>query len=221
MCNVGILAYGSLIRDPGSEIEPLIVKRIPTQTPFSVEYARLSIKRGGGATVVPHPDGQTVKSEILLLKQTVSLPIAKDILWRRETGNEGTGKRYPDGHSPNSVLVKDWPQLGGISHVLYTDFPDAGKIANPNPRQLATAAVASVSKAPAGKDGISYLIQVSESGVETVLTSKYRVEILRIAEVNTLEEALEHLQRKTSSTSLDLPFDDQKRCQPLKQPGSI
>src|SRR5262249_52648561 len=50
---IGILAYGSLINDPGVEIEPLIVERISTRTPFPVEYARLSKSRGGGPTVVP------------------------------------------------------------------------------------------------------------------------------------------------------------------------
>lgn len=57
---IGILAYGSLIKEPGVEIEPLIVERIPTQTPFMVEYARLSQSRGGGPTVIPHTSGNPV-----------------------------------------------------------------------------------------------------------------------------------------------------------------
>ena len=51
---VGILAYGSLIADPGVEIGPLIVRRIDTLTPFPVEYARFSATRGGRPTAVPH-----------------------------------------------------------------------------------------------------------------------------------------------------------------------
>src|SRR5438046_945771 len=40
--SVDILAYGSLIADPGIEIRPLIQAHIPTTTPFPVEFARWS-----------------------------------------------------------------------------------------------------------------------------------------------------------------------------------
>ena len=52
--SVGILAYGSLIAEPGVEIGSLIVRRIDILTPFSVEYARFSATRGGRPTAVPH-----------------------------------------------------------------------------------------------------------------------------------------------------------------------
>lgn len=43
---IGILAYGSLIEDPGKELKPLIIERIPNvKTPFSVEFARSSSSR--------------------------------------------------------------------------------------------------------------------------------------------------------------------------------
>ena len=58
--SVGILAYGSLIADPGVEIGPLIVRRIETLTPFSVEFARFSATRGGAPTAVPHSSGKRV-----------------------------------------------------------------------------------------------------------------------------------------------------------------
>jgi hypothetical protein len=50
MGGIGILAYGLLIFDPGIEIEPLIVQRITTLTPFPVEYARISRTRDGAPT---------------------------------------------------------------------------------------------------------------------------------------------------------------------------
>lgn len=195
-CSIGILAYGSLINDPGVEMEPLIAERIPTQTPFPVEYARLSTGRGGGPTVVPHASGNPVRAEILVLRPGVSLAEAKNLLWRRETRNEGTGKRYPAGNSPNSVLVADAPEFQGVGHVLYTDFPPSGKIPRPEAHSLAKAAVASVASAPVGKDGISYLIQLSESGVQTALTAEYRAEVLRLAGAGSLEEALKHLRNQ-------------------------
>ena len=54
MEKIGILAYGSLIDDPGIEIEPLIKKRIKNiQTPFKIEIARKSTTRGDGPTLIP------------------------------------------------------------------------------------------------------------------------------------------------------------------------
>jgi hypothetical protein len=45
---VGILAFGSLIDDPGPEIEAaLIDRKLNVRTPFNIEFARASIKRGG------------------------------------------------------------------------------------------------------------------------------------------------------------------------------
>jgi len=46
MPSVGILAYGSLIYEPGEEIGPLVVKRLSIETPFCVEFARSSSTRG-------------------------------------------------------------------------------------------------------------------------------------------------------------------------------
>ena len=45
--SIGILAYGSLIQEPGCEIAPAIVRRISCRTPFKVEYARKSNSRNG------------------------------------------------------------------------------------------------------------------------------------------------------------------------------
>lgn len=204
---IGILAYGSLIKDPGVEIGPLIVRRVPTRTPFPVEYARLSRSRGGGPTVVPHTSGSPVLAEILVLKDSVSLADAKNLLWRRETRNEGTGKIYVEGNTPYSVLVKNWPGLDGVGYVLYTDFPPSGKLIHPDVKILACAAVASVGKASPGKDGISYLIQLSKSGIETQLTGRYGAEILRITGATSLEEALSLLQahRHTPTRNTDQP----------------
>lgn len=50
---IGILAYGSLINNPGDELAPLIIERIPCMTPFNVEYARLSLTRDNAPTLIP------------------------------------------------------------------------------------------------------------------------------------------------------------------------
>ena len=66
---VGIIAFGSLIDDPGTELEAAIVGRKPgVMTPFRVEFARSSVKRGGAPTLVPvTKGGSPVPATILVL----------------------------------------------------------------------------------------------------------------------------------------------------------
>lgn len=189
MNGIGILAYGSLINDPGIEIGPQIARRISTLTPFPVEYARFSRTRGGAPTVVPHPSGSKVTAVVLVLSESVLLDEAKSLLWRRETQQIGTDRAYRVGASENAVLIRDQRGFCGINHVLYTDFNVGGKIDQPNPRMLAEAAVASVAKAPYGSDGISYLLALIKAGVETTLTADYARNILAVTGAATLEEA--------------------------------
>jgi len=76
-----ILAYGSLVDDPGQEIQALIARRLHgLETPFRVEFARSSGVRGSAY----------IKAGILVLEEYVSEAEAKDMLWRRETGKVGT-----------------------------------------------------------------------------------------------------------------------------------
>jgi hypothetical protein len=198
MSGIGILAYGSLIRDPGSEISPLIERRIPTTTPFPVEYGRLSETRGGGATVVPHSCGCPVKAEVLVLPDSLSLEEAKSLLWRRETRKERSGTEYRESSSPNDVVVRDERGFLGLDHVLYTDFNADGKLRAPDPRDLARAAVKSVATAPFGKDGISYLMDLISLGVITPLTPRYQEELLVQTHSSSLAEALDSARAGTN-----------------------
>lgn len=190
MSAIGILAYGSLMSDPGTEIIGVMMRRIPTMTPFSVEYARLSGTRGGAPTVVPHSSGKPVKGEVLVLSDAVSVEEAKNLLWRRETRKERSGRVYQEGFGPNAVLVRDSPGFCSLDHVLYTDFNPSGKINAPDPGELAKAAMDSVAKAKPGKDGISYLMDLISAGVETALTRSYANEILALTDSSSLAEAL-------------------------------
>ena len=197
MTNIGILAYGSLIGDPGTEIGPLIERRIPTITSFPVEYARLSGTRGGSPTVVPHTSGQPVKAEVLVFSDSVHIDEARNLLWRRETRKVGSGRVYPEGTSPNAVVVRDEPSFCEVGHVLYTDFHSGGKLKDPDPRQLAEAAINSVSEAPPGMDGISYLMSLINAGVETALTQCYMEEVLILTGAASLSDALDLLSSET------------------------
>jgi len=159
-------------------------------TPWPVEYARFSQTRGGAPTVVPHSSGNVVKAEILVLSESVSIDEAKSLLWRRETRKERSGRQYRESASPQALLIREVSGLCGVDHVFYTDFNPSGKIQAPDPRELATAAVNSVANAPVGKDGISYLIDLINSGVVTALTARYQKEVLTLTNSATLAEAL-------------------------------
>lgn len=187
---IGILAFGSLIGDPGIEIAPKIIMRIKTQTPFGVEYGRYSGTRGGAPTLVPHPTGGPVSGEILVLDDAVTVAEARDMLWRRERRKEGTGETYLEGTTANSVLVREWADSPCVERVLYTDFHLEGKVAKPEPAELAKRAIESVKTAKEGMDGITYLKSNLASGVKTKLTVDYEAEILKQTKANSLEEAL-------------------------------
>lgn len=120
---IGILAYGSLINEPGSEIKPLIIDRIKCKTPFKVEYARKSKTRGYGPTLIPYKNiGKKVNATILVLKENTDLDLAKSILWNRETRNIGSGKKYihSDNPSKNKVQVEIISNFENVETVLYT-----------------------------------------------------------------------------------------------------
>jgi len=193
MSEIAILAFGSLIKDPGVEIGPRIVSRKATSTPFPVEFGRLSRTRGEAPTLVPHAQGGPVSAEVLVLDSTVTKVEATDMLWRRETRNERTGKRDPGGNSRNSVIVAVIRGFEGVASVLYTDFPPDGKVPAPSPSMLAEKAIASVAKAKPGMDGISYLLQAIQSGIQTPLTEQYVAAILARTLTRTLEDALHSL----------------------------
>lgn len=185
---LAILAFGSLRHDPGL-IGKHIAFRIKTETPFLVEYGRLSNSRGGGPTVVPHEKGAKVEAELLILPDDMPVNRARDLLWLRERRKEDTNETYSAGNGPNAVLVRDLSECPWAETVLYTDFNASGKVTLPADA-LAKAAVESVAKAPENKDGISYLAAAVEAGIRTPLTEAYRDAILRLTGVDSLTDAL-------------------------------
>ena len=193
---VGILAYGSLGDDPGSEIGPLVVEKIEgVETPFRVEFARQSRTRGGAPTLVPVSEGGAgVKAKILVL-ENVSEPEAADMLWRRETRREGSGERYEPSLEPgvDDVLVRRLHDLGGLDAVLYVEI--GANITDRSPRNLAELAIrsAGTDAGRRGRDGIAYLIGAKKNGVTTPLMLEYEREILRLTGADTLEQAREKL----------------------------
>lgn len=194
MCDIGILAYGSLIEDPGKEITPLIRKRIVgVQTPFHIEFARSSLTRDGAPTVVPvEIGGASAQAAILVLNEEVSIEKAKDLLWRRETRNECTDKHYkkPLSSGPNKMVVEELLKFGGVNTVLYTKLEP--NIKDVTPEYLAELAIKSAKSdsGKKGKDGISYLISLKRQGIATPLMLRYEETILAKTGTRSLEDAL-------------------------------
>ncbi|SRR5260370_1374887 len=185
---IGILAYGSLIADPG-KLSPLITKRIGTETPFNVEYGRISETRGGAPTLVPHERGARVKAQILILAENVPFDRARNLLWLRERRKEDSGETYVEGNGPNDVLVREWKECPWVDTVLYTDFNATGKKAL-NAEELARHAISSVAKAKPGMDGITYLQNAENAGIKTPLTATYQAQILKHTDTQSLQKAL-------------------------------
>lgn len=190
---IGILAYGSLIEDPGKELRPLIRRTLrDILTPFSVEFARSSSSRDGAPTLVPvETGGAPVSAAILILDGSVNRRQAEDLLWRRETRNELSRKHYGPPASPgrNHVIVDCVEGLAGVETVLFTRI--GANIQEPTPEHLADLAIRSA-RLDAGaraEDGISYLASVARQGIETPLLSRYRDTILRKTATSDLEEA--------------------------------
>ncbi len=195
MDRIGILAYGSLIEDPGCEIGPLIEQRIEgVETPFNIEFSRKSSSRDNAPTVVPvEKDGAPVKATILVLNNEIELEKAMDLVWRRETRKEKTEKHYqfPKNPSVNQVVVENITDFNGIKNVLYTKI--GANIESPTPKLLAELAVnsAKTKSGKNGKDGISYLISLKRQSIVTPLMEEYEKQILFMLKASSLEEAHE------------------------------
>lgn len=170
---IGILAYGSLVGDPGDELQPYVVRRIDVKTPFAIEFARSSGTRCGGPTLVRvTAGGAAVDASVLVLKDTVDEELARDLLYRRETRRVGVS--YRDAQT-------DWIStisLAGLSACVYTDLkPNIDPL---TVARLAQFAITSAARAAGAdkKDGISYLEEQKRRGLETPLMPGYEAEVL-------------------------------------------
>ena len=199
MTRIAILAFGSLIEDPGKEIQPRIRERIEgIKTPFVVEFARSSSSRGGGPTLVPIDDGgSSVNAMLLALDPAVMMSEAIDILWRRETRKESSRRRYvrPADPGEDHVLVECLEDFRGFDRVLYTKI--GANIRMLTAERLADLAICSARSAAGAirKDGISYLASVLRQGITTPLSPGYEAAILRKTASGNLDQAHAKIRR--------------------------
>ena len=193
MTRIAIFAFGSLIEEPGEALGARVHARVErVETPFSIEFARKSRKRGGGPTLVPVEDGgSSVNAVLLELEPEVGLDEAKDLLWRREIGNEYSGERYrrPADPGPNQVLVECIEDFRRFDFVLYTKI--GANIEPLTPEHLGELAIRSARGAAGanGADGIRYLESAMRQGISTPLTPRYAAAILRMTGAASLDEA--------------------------------
>ena len=193
MPRIAILAFGSLIEEPGEALGARIHERVAgVQTPFSIEFARKSRKRGGGPTLVPvDVGGSSVNAVLLVLDAEVGVGEAKSLLWRREIGNESSQKQYsrPLNPGPDQVLVESIERFRGFDFVLYTKI--GANIEPLTPDHLAELAIGSVrgEAGATGTDGIRYLQSAMRQRISTPLTPGYAAAILRMTGAASLDDA--------------------------------
>lgn len=189
---LGILAYGSLIDDPGDELAAHIVKIVRgVRTPFPVEFARKSQSRGDAPTLVPNDSGVSVDAAILVVECNVV--DATDMLWRRETRTADRSRNYPGPrpNRPKAVRIDTLSGYAGFETLLYTSI--AANVVPLTAEHLAELAVASVAKANQGLDGIAYLIAAQANGITTALSPDYATAILRLTGAPDLKAARQQL----------------------------
>lgn len=193
LVTIGILAYGSLIPDPGAEIGAVTVSRITgVETPFRIEFSRSSRVRDGAPTLVPvDRGGARVSGVVLALRDSVTETAAQDMLYRRERNRVGSSDVYAevdpaDVDSAFLDRLEDFAELDVVFHAALR-----ANIAEPTPELLARLAIASAA-APSGatgRDGIRYLMDARQSGIVTPLMGGYEREVLRRTGARDLEEA--------------------------------
>ena len=188
---IAILAYGSLIDDPGDEIRQATTEtRGGVRTPFRVEFARLSKKWGDGPTLVPVDQGGAyVEAKLLVLREGVSIEEATRMLYQRESGKNKPYK--PDPAKENQIWIERLPDKFGLDVVLYTRI----KAKIMSAETLADKAIESA-KGPHSdkeKNGIYYLLRAMENGIRTPSSDEYEREILEKTGTGSLKKALEKI----------------------------
>lgn len=199
--SIGILAYGSLIDDPGEELKKIIIDIINCETPFEIEFDRISKTRDNAPTLIPVSDGQgsKVNAKILVLDKSVSIDDAKNILWRRETRNTNKSKRYkqPLKGSKNAVSIIEIENFEGIDKVLYTSIPSNMGTLN-SPEILAKFAIESILSEAGDKhlDGVRYLLNAKKNHLTTPKSAEYESTILTATGAKDLESAIAILDKE-------------------------
>lgn len=171
----GVLAFGSLIWEPGELAELDKAAEIICLTPWPVEFARSSRSRHWAPTLVQVPEGEAVRARVFIYRDASD--VVKATLARREQIDL---REHPKAvRACEIACVKE-------SLIWYTALRP--NITELRPHCLARIAIASV-KPSRDRNGIRYLRECIGHGIRTSLTEAYCNEILRISKCGSLEEA--------------------------------
>lgn len=201
---LGIIAYGSLITEPGVELEQHISEKIACVTPFKIEYARISSTRSNAPTLIPHKNGGAVQAIILVLDDNISIEEAKSMLWRRETRNSNGVYKHKNVPTVNTVVIETIEKWNGFDTVLYTSIGSNIK-GDITAGKLSKYAVNSIlsSAGREKKDGIRYLQNAINAGILTPLTHVFTLGILEATQTNSLDDAVAIMDNKRILQAFD------------------
>ena len=183
---IAVLAYGSLLAHPGEWLGQKMERLIRCETPFGVEYlGRSESRRGGAPTLVRWRRAKPVRGGLIVLRfvdQSDELALVREQLALREIGKKDVKR------------IKDDLEVFGY-RAVYAVF--APKFDPNDVGAIARAALDSVGRCSQTRvpfmNGIRYLMENLEWGVETRLTAQYKQAILEMTSSKSLEEA-EHKQ---------------------------
>jgi hypothetical protein len=165
-----------MLDEPGAELEACVADRIGgVETPFPVEFARSSITRDGGPTLVPVTDGgSAVSAGVLVLKDSVDEEFARDLVYRRETWRVGELASYR-GAEADWIRTIPFENLRACLYVALEPNIEPLTV-----EVLADLAILSAAGAAGDgkRDGICYLEQQKRRGVMTPLMPGYEAEVL-------------------------------------------
>jgi hypothetical protein len=159
---IAIVAYGSLIYEPGEALAELVQETEPYRTPFSVEYGRQSKKWGGGPVLTVDPRGEPVDGQRMILKPGLTLGEVIDVLAAREG--------IPSAHG---IIEIESP---GALTELTCALPRNLEADDMAPAALAARAASSVSNG--ALNGVAYLRGAVGVGVRTARTDEYVAALL-------------------------------------------
>ena len=184
---IAVLAYGSLIRQPGAGLALVIASVEPCRTPFPVEYGRASRRWHGGPVLVPHERGAPVDGALLLLADDVDLGTAVELLAAREGLESGRG-----------VVEVDMP---GNRLVIAAALPRNLPAPDMEPDALARRAVDSARHD--ARNGVAYLNGALRSGVRTPASEAYARSVMELVGATSLDEAERLLAFARSTATLE------------------
>lgn len=184
--HITILAYGSLIWDPGNEIKQHTIAVIDCFTPFNIEYAQISGTRGSAPTLTKVEGfGGKTRAKLFVLDYHNN-PKEKKRVYSLVCKREGIENEKPwDGYGdpPAPIFREDILEYSTVFYCAFKIKKDIESIVKKGllVKKLVEWAKKSVKEcAKSGKiekNGVRYLINCYKAGIITPLTEAYIQEL--------------------------------------------